>query len=84
MSYEPTLIIKYNDLRKIESELIEEKYSENTDISRIAKFLLEELWGEKIDFEDKCIIISRPEFTTFNSLVRERLDEGNVYYKTVI
>lgn len=84
MSYEPTLIIKYDDLKRIEAELEEEQYSKNTDIKRIAKFLLEELWDEKIDFEDKRIIISKPEFTSFNSLVRERLDEGNVYYKTAV
>ena len=84
MSYEPTLIIKYDDLKKIESELQEEQYSKNTDVKRIAKFLLEELWDEKIDFEDKRIIISKPELTSFNSLVRERLDEGNVYYKTAV
>jgi hypothetical protein len=84
MSYEPTLIIKYCDLKKIESELEEEQYSKNIVVSKIAKFLLEELWDEKIDFEDKRIIISKPEFTSFNALVRERLDEGSVYYKTTI
>jgi hypothetical protein len=84
MSYEPTLIIKFNDLKKIEKELEEEQWSENSDISRIAKFLLEELKYEDLlpKFEGTTIIMSRPEFTTFNSLVRERLNESSVYYVT--
>jgi len=86
MSYEPTLIIKYDDLKKIEKELEEEQYSENTDVKRIALFLLEELKYEKLlpKFEGTTIIMTRPDFTTFNALVRERLDEGGVYYVTFI
>lgn len=86
MSYEPTLIIKYGDLKKIKSELEEEQYSDNSDIKRIAKFLLEELKFEKLlpEFEGTRIIMSKPEFTTFNSLVRERLTEGRVHYVTFI
>lgn len=86
MSYEPTLIIKYTDLKKIESELEEEQYSTNSDIERIALYLLEELKYEKLlpEFEGTKIIMTKPEFTTFNSLVRERLDEGKVYYITFI
>jgi len=86
MSYEPTLIIKYDDLKKIEKELEEEQYSDNRDISRIAKFLLEELRFENLlpKFEGTAIIMSKPEFTTFNSLVRERLNEGRVQYVTFI
>jgi hypothetical protein len=86
MSYEPTLIIKFDDLKKIESELIEEQYSDNTDVKRIALFLFEELRFEELlpKFEGTTVIMSKPELTTFNSLVRERLDEGNVYYITFI
>jgi len=84
MSYEPTLIIKYYDLKNIESDLIKEQYSENSDVSKIAKFLLEELWDKVINFQGNLILISKPEFTSFSTLVRERLDEGNVYYKTAI
>lgn len=85
MSYEPTLIIKYSDLKKIESELEEEQYSDNADIKRVAKYLLEEFKFEKLlpEFEGTKISVIKPEFTTFNSLVRERLDEGNVYYITI-
>lgn len=86
MSYEPTLIIKYDSLKKIEKELEAEQYSPNSDIERIALFLLEELKHEKLlpEFEGTKIIMSKPEFTSFNALVRERLDEGNVYYITFI
>ena len=86
MSYEPTLIIKYDDLKKIEKELEEEQYSENTDVERIAKCLLEEFKFENLlpEFEGTKISVIKPEFTTFNSLVCERLDEGNVYYIKII
>ena len=83
MSYEPILIIKYDDLKRIESELEKEQYSENKDVEKIAKFLLEEL-KSSVDFEGIQIIIAKPEFTTFNSLVRERLDEGKVYFVAFI
>jgi len=79
MSYEPRLIIKYEDLKKIEGELFVEQLSDNTDVERIANFLLDEL-EDPIKFEDKTFLISKPEFTSFNALVRERLDEGDVYY----
>ncbi len=41
MSYEPQLIIKYYDLKSIESELEEEQYSDNIEVEIIANFLLE-------------------------------------------
>jgi hypothetical protein len=81
MSYEPRIIAKRQDLLKIQSELEEEQYSDNLDIARIAKEILSTI-DSYIDFESIEIVIFRPEFTTFNSLVRERLDEGGVYYKT--
>ena len=85
MGYEPQLIIKFDDLKKIETELDRESYGE-TDIDgiRVAEFLLFYLKNEHIQpiFEDKKIIITDPEGSHFNSLVRDRLDEGNVYYIT--
>ena len=84
MSYEPTLIIKYDDLKKIQSELEEEQYSENTDNKRIAEYLLDCIRLDDMrycpEFLGTRIVVCEPEFTSFNSLVRERLDEGNVYY----
>ncbi len=82
MSYEPTLLIKRQDLLKIEDELYEESFSHNKDVARIATFLTVELRGEYIEFEDKEIIVAMPELTGFNALVRERLDQAQVYYKT--
>ena len=66
MSYEPRLIIKYEDLKKIEGELFVEQLSDNTDVERIANFLLDEL-EDPIKFEDKTFLISKPEFTSFNA-----------------
>jgi hypothetical protein len=82
MGYEPRIIAKRQDLLKIKPELEEEQYSENTGVSRIAKEILS-IIDIYIDFEGIEIIIFQPELTTFNSLVRERLTEGNVYYKTL-
>jgi len=86
MSYEPSLLIKFSDLKRIEKELVEEQYSDNTDVERIANFLLEDLKHENLlpEFEGTKVVLTKPEFTSFNSLVRERLDEGNVYYVTFI
>lgn len=84
MSYEPTLIIKYDDLKRIKPELEEEQYSENTDVKRIAEYLLGCTYLDDMryypEFLGTRIVVCEPEFSTFNSLVRERLDEGKVYY----
>jgi hypothetical protein len=80
MSYEPKIIAKRQDLLKIKPELEAEQYSENTDVSRIAKEILSEI-DNYIDFDGVEIIILKPELTNFNRLVRERLSEGAVYFK---
>jgi hypothetical protein len=84
MSYEPALIIKYDDLKRIKPELEEEQYSQNADVERIAKYLLDCIYLDDVryypEFLGTRIVVCEPEFTTFNSLVRERLDEGKVYY----
>lgn len=83
MSYEPTLIIKYDDLKRIESELEVEQYSDDEDVKRVAKYLLDCIFKYDCpEFLGNRIVICEPEFSTFNRLVRERLDEGEVYYKT--
>ncbi len=86
MSYTPTLIIEYNDLEKIKTELEEEQYSPNSDTEKVALFLLEELKFKELIpvFKNMKLIICTPEFTEFNLLVRDRLDEGDVYYTTFI
>ena len=82
MSYEPKLFIKRKDLLAIESELENEQYFENHPyVERVAKELLS-VKDSFIDFEGVEIIYWQPEGTTFNAHVRERLDDGNVYYKT--
>jgi hypothetical protein len=87
MSYTPTLIIKYDDLKNIASELIEEQYSDNDDISKIARYLLDCIWLDDMsyypEFLGTRIVLCEPEFSSFNALVRERLDEGKVYYVKV-
>jgi len=84
MGYEPTLIIKYDDLKRVEKELKEEQYSENSDISRIAGYILSCFYLDDLryypEFLGTRIVVCEPEFSSFNALVRERLDEENVYY----
>jgi hypothetical protein len=84
MSYEPTLIIKYDDLKKIKDDLFVEQYSDNSDVKRIADYLLDCIRLDDLryypEFLGTRIVVCEPEFTSFNSLVRERLDEGGVYY----
>lgn len=86
MSYEPTLIIKYDDLNKIKHELEKEQYSNNVDIKRVANYLLDCISLEDLryypEFLGTRIVVCEPELTSFSSLVRERLDDGDVYYVT--
>lgn len=84
MSYEPTLIVKFDDLKKIENELFKEQYSDDNDVKRVAEYLLEDIEFEKLlpVFENTKICVMTPEFTSFNRLVRERLEQGDVYFVT--
>lgn len=82
MSYQPRILAKRHDLLKIENELELEQYSEDNDIRRVAKELLSVLNNFAV-FEGIEIIVFHPEHTTFNALVRRRLDESGVYYVTI-
>lgn len=83
MSYTPTLLIKRQDLLSIEKELRDEVLWDDG----IAKFLLEEMefWDNRpLKFQGIEIVLCEPGFTSFNTSVRERLDEANIYYEISI
>lgn len=82
MSYEPTLIIRKSDLEKHENVLLEELYHRDDDVVRVAKLLSEVLNSDPIKFDEIELFICQPEITSFNKLVRERLDDLEVEYKT--
>lgn len=80
MSYTPTLLIKRQDLFLIKGELEDEQWSADYDEEKVAKYLLECI-DCFIDFDGVEIIVCEPETTSFNGNVRNRLTDGNVYYK---
>ena len=65
----------------------EDPYVSNNDISKIARYLLDCIWLDDMsyypEFLGTRIVLCEPEFSSFNALVRERLDEGEVYYVKV-
>lgn len=81
MGYEPTLIIKAEDLRCSLSVIIDypKEYFVNGDVFA---FLFNTIKHPPIEFEGTSFYICHPELTSFNSDVREFLDDFNVYYKT--
>lgn len=81
MSYEPTLIIRKKDLDKALLILEEEQWSADKDIEKVAKYLLQVSKYDVIKFDELELVLCCPEFTSFNSLVRERLTELNVDYR---
>lgn len=86
MSYTPRLLIQHNDLKKIVSELENEQYSSSKNKKEVAKFLLRELRERKLilSFDKPKVMLASSEFTSFYTWVRNRLDQGNIYYITFI
>lgn len=82
MSYEPTLIIRKQQLAKHENLLEQEQWSADEETEKVAKFLLQVNGYETIKFDDLELVICNPEFTSFNLAVRSKLDELEVDYRT--
>lgn len=86
MSYEPTLIIKKKDLEKHRRLFEEEQWSGETDTEKIAKFLLDVLENDTIEFmvgkEKLELHICNPELTGFNSTVRDKLRDLEIPFQT--
>lgn len=83
MGYTPRIVAKRADLLKIKSELEEEQYSNHNDVERVAKLLLSEI-DDYIDFEGTELLFISADLTMLNLMIRLRLDDGNVYYKTIV
>lgn len=82
MGYIPKIIAKRADLIKIQLELESEQYSNDKDVERVAKLLLAEI-DSYVDLEGVEWLFITADLTGLNAQVRCRLDEGNVYYKTI-
>lgn len=82
MSYEPTLIIRKQQLAKHESLLEQEQWSADEETEKVAKYLLQVNGYETIKFDELELVVCSPEFTSFNLAVRGKLDELEVDYRT--
>jgi len=81
MSYEPTIVIQKRDLDRHVELLEQEQYDSDEEISRVAKHLLEVSKYEVLTFGKLQLVICQPEHTSFNSAVRDRLRELNVFFQ---
>jgi hypothetical protein len=81
MSFEPTLILRKKDLEKSISILEEEQYSSDEDTLKVAEYLLNVNTYETIKFDKLELVICEPEFTSFNSLVRDKLRELEIDFR---
>lgn len=81
MSFEPTLILRKKDLENSISILEEEQYNHDDEIAEIAKFLIKVNSYNIIKFDDLELVICKPELTYFNELIREKLDELEIYFQ---
>ena len=79
MSFISTLIIKYDDLKKHEEDLLSESFEENKK-SEVSKYLYDIIDSDPIDFDGTQIFICEPEFSSFNEKVRNKLHELDVYF----
>lgn len=82
MSYEPTLVIKKSDLDKHKEEF--DKFWEwenNEDTKRVMNYLREVYTThDVVKIDSTELILCHPEFTSFNKLVREQLEEWEVQF----
>lgn len=81
MSFEPTLILRKKDLEKSISILEQEQYSADDDTIRVAEYLLNVNTYETVKFDELELVICQPEFTGFNSLVRDKLRELEIDFR---
>ena len=85
MNYEPTLIIRKSQLHEKADELRDEQYNSDTKHEReVAKFLVGMLdhTGFSFDSNKTEFVICQPELTYFNEMVRDKLDEFEVDFRT--
>ena len=82
MSYEPTLIIRSNELKSKEDILTGDLYSGDDDKEKTAEYLLDVIHKyETFKFDELELVICSPEFTSFNALVRDKLEELDVDFR---
>lgn len=81
MGYEPTLIIKKDDLERVESVLIENTYHKDKDVQKVARYLLDINNNNVIEFDGLRLVICAPETTSFNREVRDALFDLDVEYR---
>lgn len=86
MSYEPTLIVSYEDLVRVDKEMDytiscpREGYDPQNIESRVIFELMGVLDSKPVEFLGVKFYIFQPEFTSFNASVRGWLDEHEVRY----
>lgn len=85
MSYEPTIIIKKEELDKHEEELDKAYYKDGDKALKYLRtihleYLKSDIPAPKIDGIE--LILCKPELTSFNELVRDKLTELDVQYTT--
>lgn len=82
MSYEPTLVIKKSDLDR-HSHYLSNSWllEDDTDEKRIAKYLQNVYeTHDVVQIDGIELILCEPELTSFNKLVRDKLNELNVQF----
>lgn len=86
MSYEPTLIVSYEDLVRADKELGHpltmppQEWNREVDQERVLDELYQVMKQEPIEFLGIKFYVFQPEFTSFNAAVREWLDDHDVEY----
>ncbi len=80
MSYTPTLVIKKSDLEYYES-VLEKTWDYTLENERVLHYLHEVYKNNSVvKIDDLELLICQPEYTSFNEMVRDQLDEWEVSY----
>ena len=82
MSYEPQLIIRKDQLAKCEHFLELEQYGNDEQAAKVAKFLLDVNKHPAIKFDYLELVLCKPELTSFNDAVRNKLHELEIDFRT--
>lgn len=81
MSYEPTLIIRKNDLDKALPTLEKDRYTSNAEAKKVAEYLYNVGSFTPIVFDKLRLVLCTPEHTSFNQKVREKLIELDIDFR---
>ena len=81
MPYEPTLIIRRQNLLDAVPKLESESWTCDADNEKVINYLLDVAKYEFVEFDGLQLILCTPEYSSFNYLVRDKLTKMGIDFR---